>query len=57
MKLLRCKVCKSEVEIVGNKNSICKKIQCTKCNFTNLDVVEEKKPIVILKKRQLREGI
>lgn len=50
MKLLRCKVCSGEVEIVGNERAVLKKIKCTKCGFNNLEE-EDKKPVIIMKRR------
>ena len=35
MKILKCKLCMGEVDIVGNERSICTKIKCRKCGFTN----------------------
>lgn len=52
MKLLRCKVCSGEVDIVGNEHAVNKKIKCTKCGFNNLEE-KKKEPIVIIKKRRL----
>lgn len=52
MKLLRCKLCHWEMEIVGNERSINKKVKClnTKCGFTN--ETEQKGPeIIIMRKR------
>ncbi len=52
MKLLRCKYCRGEIDIVGNEHSINKKVKCQQCNFTNADVVDHKEPeVVIIKKR------
>jgi hypothetical protein len=52
MKLLRCKVCRGEVEIVGNERAINKKIKCTQCGFNNLETSEKKEPeVVIIRKR------
>lgn len=52
MKLLKCKVCSGEVNIVGNERAVKKKIQCTQCGFNNLED-QEKKPIIIMKRRRL----
>ncbi len=50
MILLRCLICKSEVDIISNLRSINKKIKCRSCGFTNSNV--EKFPeIIVLKKR------
>lgn len=56
MKLLKCKVCGGEVEIIDNDRSINKKIKCLDCGFNNLDGPLVKKPeIVVLRKRQITE--
>lgn len=54
MKLLRCKICDGEVDIIDNEHAVNKKIKCTKCGFNNL-VDREKKPIIIMRKRNIRE--
>ena len=51
MKLLKCKICAGEVNIIGNENLINKKIKCSKCGFTN-DEYEQKFPeVVIIRKK------
>ncbi len=53
MKLLKCKICLGEVDIIGNDRSICKKVKCRKCGFTN--EAEQKGPeVVIIRKRPLQ---
>ena len=53
MKLLICKICSGECEIIGNERSIVKKIKCNSCGFTNNS--EKKMPeIVVLKKRSVQ---
>ncbi len=50
MKLLKCKICLGEVDIVGNDRSINKKIKCRKCGFSN--EMENKGPeIVVIRRR------
>jgi hypothetical protein len=54
MKLLKCKYCAGEVEIIGNERAINKKIKCLKCGYTNLGETERKGPeVVIIKKRPI----
>lgn len=50
MKLLRCKLCRGEVDIIGNEKAVQKNIKCRKCGFTNDDqkLVTE---IIVIKKR------
>lgn len=57
MKLLKCKLCSGEMEIVGNERSINKKVKCLKCGYTNANESERKIPeIVIMRKRPLSRG-
>lgn len=52
MKLLKCKLCRGEMDIIGNERSINKKVKCTKCGFTNADDPDKKEPeVFILRKR------
>lgn len=52
MKLLRCKFCRGEIDIVGNEYAINKKVKCNKCGFTNIDVPDKKEPeVMIIRKR------
>jgi len=51
MKLLKCKFCAGEIDIIGNEKAISKKIKCRKCGFTNMD--EQKFPeILVIRKRK-----
>lgn len=51
MKLLKCKLCSGEVDIIGNEKAINKKIKCKKCGFTNES--ESKFPeVLIIRKRK-----
>lgn len=55
MKLLKCKLCSGEVDIIGNERSINKKIKCKKCGFTNES--ECKFPeVVVIRKRRLNDA-
>lgn len=52
MKLLKCKLCSGEVDIIGGEFSINKKIKCSKCGFTN-EVLKIKLPeVYVLRKRK-----
>lgn len=52
MKLLKCKLCKNEVDIIGGERSVNKKIKCKKCGFSNIE--EKKEPeVMIIRKRNL----
>ena len=53
MKLLKCKLCAGEVDIVGNTRLINKKIKCRKCGFSNLKEDSKKitTEIVVIKSK------
>ncbi len=54
MKLLKCKICLGEVDLVGNEHSINRKVKCHKCGFSN--EVENKAPeIFVIRKRPIPE--
>jgi hypothetical protein len=50
MKLLRCKLCAGEVDIVGNERSFLKKIKCRKCGYTN-DGAPKTTEVFVIRKR------
>jgi len=50
MKLLRCKLCDGEMEIISGFRSIFKVVKCTSCGFSNEK--EEKNPEIIIIKRK-----
>lgn len=49
MKLLRCKICDGEMEIIGGFNTIFKIVKCSECGFSN-----EKKPEVFIIKKGIK---
>lgn len=52
MKLLKCKLCKGEMDIVGGERSINKKVKCRNCGYSNEHENERKGPeVVIIRKR------
>ena len=53
MKLLKCKVCYGEVDIIGSEHSINKKIKCSniKCGFNNIEEEKKNPEIIIIRKR------
>ncbi len=51
MKLLKCKICRGEVEIVNNHRGINKKIKCTKCGFNNIEEKKKYPEIYVIKKK------
>lgn len=52
MKLLKCKNCRGEVDIVNNERAINKKIKCRQCGFTNVGELEQNGPeVIIIRKR------
>lgn len=53
MKLLKCKLCRGEVNIIGNERAVNKKIKCSKCGFSNEKEAETAGPeVVIIRRRQ-----
>ena len=55
MKLLKCKICKGEIEIIGSEHSINKKIKCTKCGFNNLKEPQNVMPeVIVVRKRPIK---
>ena len=54
MKLLKCKLCYGEMEIVGNERAVNKKVKCLKCGYINTNESERKRPeVVVIKKRPI----
>ena len=51
MKLLKCKLCRGEVDIIGNEKAVQKKIRCRKCGFTNDDDQKSVTEVIVIKKR------
>lgn len=51
MKFLRCKLCRGEMDIIGNERTINKKVKCTKCGFTNENEKQKTPEIIIMRKR------
>ena len=52
MKLLKCKLCYGEVDIIGNYRSVNKKIKCRKCHYTNAQEKEKLvTEVVVIKKK------
>lgn len=51
MKLLKCKLCSGEVDIVANERSINKKIKCSKCGYTNSAEKEIQTEVFIIRKK------
>lgn len=55
MKLLKCKICMGEVDLVGDEHTVNRKVKCRKCGFTN-DAPENKGPeVVVIRKRPLND--
>lgn len=54
MKLLKCKLCAGEMDIVGNERSINKKVKCRQCGYSNEnenDYGRKGPEVVIIRKR------
>lgn len=54
MKLLKCKICLGEVDLIDDK-SITRKVKCHKCGFTNEHEHKETE-IVVIRKRPLKNN-
>ncbi len=51
MKLLKCLFCDGEVDVVGNFDSVVKKIKCIDCGYQNFkDQPKPKEPIIVYKR-------
>lgn len=48
MKLLRCKLCRGECEIIGNERTVNKKVCCLNCGYTNAEEPARKEPEVMI---------
>lgn len=55
MKLLRCKICYSEVDIVDNEFSVVKKTKCRKCNYSN--ETEKGPEVFVIRKKVVDEAL
>jgi DNA-directed RNA polymerase subunit RPC12/RpoP len=52
MKLLKCKICSGEVDIVDNDRSINRKTKCHKCGHSSAGTTESKAPeVFVIRKR------
>lgn len=51
MKILKCKFCRGEVDIIGNDRSINKKIKCRKCEYTNATEENKGPEVFVIRKR------
>lgn len=56
MKLLRCKICKNEIDIIKNDRSVNKIIKCRKCGFSNNDQKPMPEVVIIKRKRNNFNG-
>ena len=56
MKLLRCKLCSGECDIINHERSINKHIKCRDCGYSNENERARKGPeVVIIRKRPPQE--
>jgi hypothetical protein len=52
MKLLRCKFCRGEMDIVSGEHAINKKVKCRQCGYNNEQDSERKMPeVLVIRKR------
>lgn len=56
MKLLRCKLCRGEMDVINNERAVNKQVKCRQCGYTNENDQERKGPeVVIIRKRPPQE--
>jgi hypothetical protein len=55
MKLLKCKLCRGECEIIGGFSAISKIIKCTKCGYSNANE-EVKTPEVFVIRKKIKDS-
>jgi uncharacterized Zn finger protein len=56
MKLLRCKLCSGELDIVSGEHAVNKKVRCRECGFSNADAPEKKLPeVLVIRKRPVAQ--
>lgn len=56
MKLLKCKLCMGEVDIVDGDRSINRATKCRKCGHTNGPAPKNKEPEVVVIRKRPRFG-
>ena len=56
MKLLKCKICSGEVDIVGNDHLVNRKTKCTKCGIGSAEPENKGPEVVIIRKRPIPQG-
>ena len=52
MKLLRCKLCRGEMEIIGNEHAVNKKVRCLNCGFTNAEEPKKEPEVMVIRPRR-----
>ncbi len=57
MKLLKCKICAGEVDLIGNDRTIERKVKCQKCGFTNANDKPQGPEVIIMSRRPKRDGL
>lgn len=55
MKLLKCKLCRGEVDLVNSARGIIKQTKCRRCGFSNEEVSPKGPEIVIIRKRPIKD--
>lgn len=54
MKLLRCKLCHGEMDVIGNERATHKKVKCRQCGYSN-ETIDKLPEVVVLRKRPYKE--
>lgn len=55
MKILKCKICSGEVDLINNDRTVNRKVKCRKCNFSSESEVKTPEIIVIRKRNVSNE--
>ena len=55
MKILKCKICLGEVDLIEGDRSINRKVKCRKCNFTNDHEIKGPEVLVIRKRPPVKD--
>jgi hypothetical protein len=54
MKLLRCKLCRGEMDVIGGEHAINKKVRCRECGYNNLDAKKEPE-VIVMRRRSTKD--
>lgn len=55
MKLLRCKLCSGEMDIINNEYAINKQVKCRQCGYYNNEPDRKGPEVIIMRKRPTQD--